>query len=133
MNAREIIRLARFGLVGLSASATHYVSVIALVEINAVNPLIANIGGFFAAFWVSYFGHRFWTFGDRNNINSGAFLRFFATALFGFGLNEILFYLMLAYTAIPYTVALAIAVITVAISTYLLSRVWAFRSQEIQP
>jgi putative flippase GtrA len=133
MNVREIIRLARFGLVGLSASATHYLSVIALVETSAIDPLIANIGGFIAAFWVSYFGHRFWTFGDRNSISSGAFLRFFATALFGFGLNEILFYLMLAYTAIPYTVALAIAVVIVAISTYFLSRAWAFRSQEVQP
>jgi putative flippase GtrA len=125
----EFKRIVRFAAVGLSAAAIHYVSVVILVETLAAPPLLANIAGFLISFWMSYFGHRFWTFGDRASINNNSFLRFLATASLGFAMNELLFYLMLTHTSIPYTIALAIAVVTVAISTYSLSRLWAFRSQ----
>jgi putative flippase GtrA len=128
----EFKRILRFAMVGLSAAAIHYVSVVILVEALATPPLQANVAGFLISFWMSYFGHRFWTFGDQASINKRSFFRFFATALLGFGMNELLFYLMLSHTAIPYTIALAIAVFTVAISTYFLSRLWAFRSQTTQ-
>ncbi|MFZ6748374.1 GtrA family protein [Undibacterium sp. Ren11W] len=132
MSLIEFKRILRFAAVGLSAAAIHYVSVVILVETLATPPLLANIAGFFISFWMSYFGHRFWTFGDHANMNNSSFLRFFATASLGFGMNELLFYLMLAHTAIPYTIALALAVFTVAMSTYFLSRLWAFRSQTAQ-
>lgn len=132
MKFLEIKRLVRFAAVGLSAAAIHYISVVALVETLASPPLLANIAGFLISFWMSYFGHRFWTFSDQISINHSSLLRFFATASLGFGMNELLFYLMLTHTTIPYTIALAIAVFSVAISTYFLSRLWAFRSQTTQ-
>lgn len=130
MRVAELARILRFAAVGLAAAATHYASVIALVEGffgTAVAPLSANVGGFAVAFWVSYAGHRFWTFGDRVVSGGGSFIRFLGTALLGFGMNELLFYGLLNYTNMPYFIALAIAVAAVAISTYLLSRAWAFR------
>ncbi|WP_295760887.1 GtrA family protein [Undibacterium sp.] len=129
MKLIEFKRILRFTAVGLSAAAIHYVSVVILVETLSTAPLLANIAGFLISFWMSYFGHRFWTFGDHASINNNSFLRFLATASLGFAMNELLFYLMLTHTTIPYTIALAIAVLTVAISTYFLSRLWAFRSQ----
>jgi putative flippase GtrA len=131
MRLTELLRLARFGIVGLTAAAVHYWVVIALVELMQIAPLQANVGGFFVAFWVSYFGHRHWTFSDALATHSdgehSSFLRFVLVALLGFCMNELLFYLLLRYAGWPYYLALAVVVFAVAAMTYVLSRLWAFR------
>jgi putative flippase GtrA len=127
----ERLRLMRFGLIGAAAGAIHYWAVIALVELAGMAPLHANVGGFAIAFWCSYFGHRHWTFADRRGGNAVAiFFRFLTTALLGFLLNQWLYYLLLTYLQLPYFVSLAIVMVIVAASTYLLSRLWAFRAEE---
>lgn len=126
----ECLRVLRFGIVGLSAAAVHYWTVVGLVELARIVPLLANVGGFVVAFWVSYFGHRHWTFSDTLDPAGGrktSFLRFLLVALIGFCMNELLFFLLLHYAALPYYIALAIVVLTVAVMTYILSRLWAFR------
>src|SRR5712692_8394513 len=102
--------------------------VVALVELGGMAPLLANVGGFATAFWCSYFGHRHWTFADRRTTNAArSFFRFLATALLGFLLNQLLFYLLLTHVNLPYFISLAIVVVVVAALTYVLSRLWAFR------
>ena len=131
MRLIELLRIARFGIVGLTAAAVHYWVVIVLVELLHIAPLQANVGGFFVAFWVSYFGHRHWTFSDtvatHTDVKHSSFLRFLLVALLGFCMNELLFYLLLRYAGWPYYFALAVVVFTVAVMTYVLSRLWAFR------
>ncbi|MDQ7969153.1 MAG: GtrA family protein [Oxalicibacterium faecigallinarum] len=130
MKFEELWRIARFGVVGLTAAGVHYWTVIALVELLQIAPLHANVGGFVVAFWFSYFGHRYWTFSDTVGHQPGqrqSFLRFLLVAVLGFLMNAFLFFLFLHYTDIPYYVALAIVVLTVAAMTYVLSRLWAFR------
>lgn len=131
MRLIELLRIARFGIVGLTAAAVHYWVVIALVELLHIAPLQANVGGFVAAFWVSYFGHRHWTFSDavasHTDGTHSSFLRFLLVALLGFGMNQLMFYLLLRYAGWPYYLALAVVVFTVAAMTYVLSRLWAFR------
>jgi putative flippase GtrA len=129
MHLIELLRLLRFGAVGLVAAAVHYWVVIGLVELTRLSPLQANFGGFAAAFWCSYFGHRHWTFADhRSSRAASSFFRFLITALLGFFLNHTLFYLLLQYTRLPYFISLAIVVAVVAVLTYFLSRLWAFRA-----
>ncbi|NMM39150.1 MAG: GtrA family protein [Glaciimonas sp.] len=132
MRLLELLRLLRFGVVGLLAAVLHYWVVIGLVELLRIQPLQANFGGFAVAFWVSYFGHRYWTFAnpDKTGVTT-SFLRFLAIAVSGFSLNELLFYLFLRYLELSYYVALGIVVLIVAVMTYVLSRWWAFRLQPI--
>ena len=131
MRLIELLRIARFGIVGLTAAGVHYWVVVALVELLQIAPLHANFGGFFMAFWVSYFGHRHWTFSDAMATHTdgkhSSFLRFLLVALLGFGVNQLMFYLLLHYAGWPYYLALAVVVFTVAAMTYVLSRLWAFR------
>ena len=132
MRLVELLRLLRFGAVGLLAAAVHYWVVIGLVELLRIQPLQANFGGFAVAFWVSYFGHRYWTFANPEGAGVAAsFMRFLAIAVSGFCLNELLFYLFLRYLELPYYVALGIVVLIVAVMTYVLSRWWAFRVQPV--
>lgn len=119
-------RLSRFGLIGILAAATHYSIVIALVEYFQVTPMQANVGGFGVAFWMSYLGHRHWTFSDHSTTVHRSLIRFFTTALFGFGLNTFLYYLGLRYLDLPYFITLALVIFIVAITTYFLSTYWAF-------
>ena len=128
MRLSEMLRLFRFGIIGLMAAAIHYWVVVALVELGGLAPLLANVGGFATAFWCSFFGHRHWTFADRRSTNaSRSFFRFLATAILGFLLNQLLFYLLLTHVNLPYYISLAIVVAVVAVLTYVLSRLWAFR------
>jgi len=131
VHLKELLRMLRFGSVGLLAAAVHYWVVIALVELAGIAPMRANVGAFAVAFWVSYFGHRHWTFSDTVATHApgahSSLPRFLAVALLGFCMNAILFYLLLQYAGWPYYVSLAVVVFAVAAMTYLLSRLWAFR------
>lgn len=132
MRLAELFRLLRFGAIGLLAATVHYLVVIVVVELLRIQPLQANFGGFAVAFWISYFGHRYWTFANPCGTSpTTSFTRFLAIALSGFCLNELLFYLLLHYLKLPYYVALRMVVFIVAVMTYILSRWWAFRAQPI--
>jgi putative flippase GtrA len=120
-----ILQLARFGVVGVAAMMVHWLSVVMLVQAGLV-PLGANVIAFGIAFNVSYWGHRNWTFGATADHRSTLW-RFFAVALCSFMLNELMYYLLLKFTALSYQLALAIVLVAVAALTFALSRQWAFR------
>jgi putative flippase GtrA len=58
-------------------------------------------------------------------------LRFFGVALASFGINELLYALLLRYTTLDYRLALALVLVLVAALTFVLARNWAFASREI--
>jgi putative flippase GtrA len=119
-------QLSRFVLVGSLASITHFFVVISIVSLFHSPPLITNLFGFSCAFFVSYFGHRTWTFNARNRSHKQAIFRFFIVAIIGLGINETSYALLLNSTRFNYITGLVIAIIVAAASTYLLSRLWVF-------
>ncbi len=123
---KRLIRHAfRFGIVGVLAMATHYVLVILLVNFS-ITPLIANLFAFIGAFQVSYWGHSSWSFSDLSASRRDSFRRFVIISVSGFLLNELLFFLFLKFTDIPYQISLLIVLPFVAGLTFLFSRYWAF-------
>jgi len=123
---KRLIRHAfRFGIVGVLAMATHYVLVILLVNFS-ITPLLANVFAFIGAFQVSYWGHSSWSFSDLSASRKDSFRRFVIISVSGFLLNEILFFLFLKFTNIPYQISLLIVLPFVAGLTFLFSRHWAF-------
>ncbi|MCW1884341.1 GtrA family protein [Luteolibacter flavescens] len=116
-------QLVRFGCVGVAASAVHLVVVSALVPAGIL-PLVANVAGFAAAFHVSYYGHRGWTFRRRGG--SREYGRMLGVSLAGFAMNEVLYAGLLAFTPLDYRVALAIVLLAVACGTFLAARGWVF-------
>jgi putative flippase GtrA len=107
--------------------AVHWTVVAILVPLG-IAPLIANVIGFCVAFNVSFFGHHRWTFASEEN-QQNTFKRFAAVALLGFALNEVMYSLLLKFTAFDYRIALGIVLVAVAGLTFVLSRCWAFRPQ----
>lgn len=125
--------LVIFGAVGVAAAVVHLSVVWALVSQWSIPALLANPVGFFVAFWVSFFGHRHGSFkADEPHPIRRALPRFALVAVTGFFGNELLYAALLAWTPLPYTVALFIVIAIVAVATYLSSRFWAFSEQPKQ-
>jgi putative flippase GtrA len=116
-----------FIAVGVAAALVHLSVVWLLVHFLATPPLAANPLGFFIAFWVSFFGHRHGSFRrDEPHELARSLPRFAVVAVAGFLVNEALYAALLAWTPLPYAVALFLVIGMVAVLTYLSSKHWAF-------
>jgi len=82
---------------------------------------------FFIGFSSQFFGHSAFSFPSEKSSNRLTAVRFFAVAVLGFIANQSLIVLNLMSFDLPFWFVLGIAMFIVAISTYLLSRYWAFK------
>lgn len=120
-------RISFFIATGGLAALLHLTIVFALVSGFNQQPLVANVIAFLAAFNVSYLGHRHFTFADMKDERQLQLPHFFAVAASAGCLNEILYYLILNYTSLPYLPALVLVLGLVAVYSYTLSQWWACR------
>ena len=90
-------------------------------------PLPANVFGWLAALVVSFGGHRYLTFRDAGSRLATSLRRFFVISGCGFALNQAAYAVLLSRGALAYDLALAVVLVTVAVATYVASRLWAFR------
>lgn len=112
--------------VGAMAALVHYVTAV-VSHAWGLTPLWSNNLGFMLAFPVSYVGHRQWSFRHSRAPHLTALIKFFLVALSGFVANQGLVYCGLQFSPLPFWLVLALAMGVVAVTTYLLSRFWAFR------
>jgi putative flippase GtrA len=118
-------QLMRFGIIGVLAALTHYAIVMILTN-TGIQPAWANLIAFVIAFWVSYFGHRYFSFAAREVSHQQTLPRFIIVAVFGFILNETLLLLMLHFTSVTIAIGLPFIILLTAIFTFVLSRQFAF-------
>jgi putative flippase GtrA len=119
-------QIFKFGLIGISASLVHWLTVVIIVESFAIQPLLANIFGFLCSFTLSYQGHSNWTFKSTVPRGHQPLPRFVVVAILGFGLNESLYYLFYTVEKMNYIVGLTLAILLTSICTFVLSKIWAF-------
>lgn len=124
---QTIGQLMRFGIIGVLAALTHYAIAITLTS-TAMQPAWANLVAFVIAFWVSYFGHRYFSFDAGDVSHQQTLPRFVLVAVLGFILNESLLLLMLRFTSITIALGLPFIIILTAIFTFVLSRQFAFNT-----
>jgi putative flippase GtrA len=122
-----------FLAVGGLAGLVHYVTTLGLNTLAAVRPGPANIVGFLCAFPVSYYGHRSLSFSATAIPHGRALPRLFAVSSLAFAANQALLLTILSLTALPLSIALAVVLLVVAVSTYLLSRGWVFARRASLP
>ncbi len=120
-------QLARFGLTGGTASLTHLLVVVLLVEVLKLHPLRANIIGYFSGFIFSYTGHRYWTFADTTQSIKFTLPSFLFIACINFVLNQSLFYFFFTKLHIDYPIALVMTISIIATFTFLLGKHWVFK------
>jgi putative flippase GtrA len=120
----------RFLIIGASAFLLHWLCVIFVVNTLEITPLLANIIGFLCAFSISYLGHKNWTFNANKQSHSTALSRFMQVAFIGFLINESSYAILLSLTTLDYRLGLIIALLLASLSTYLLSKNWAFNENK---
>ncbi|WP_339067424.1 GtrA family protein [Teredinibacter turnerae] len=131
LNRALIVQLAIFGVVGVSATLTHYF-VALLSHERALLPLyFANILGYCAAVAISFFGHGKLTF--RRELDLGVFLRFVVVSITTLGVSELLLFIMETWLVLSHRISLAVVVCTIPVITFLLSKLWVFRKPAVQP
>lgn len=120
-----IVRVVRFGLVGLAAAAVHYGVAISLVMLVDWSPQVANVGGYLPALLVSYHGQGRYTF-RMSPKNQSRFWRFAATSFAGLMINAAGYAIVLHFTNLDYRIALGLVLIAAALLTYLALGRWVF-------
>lgn len=127
-SARSLSRqVVAFGLVGVAATLTHYVA--ALMAAWFLPLLWANPVGFLVAFFVSYLGHVRFTFqvSSEDRRHRQRLPRFAITAATGFVIGQCVLLVLTRLMAGPDWLILGLAVGSVPVITFLLSRLWVFR------
>lgn len=122
-------QVVRFGVVGVTATATHVGIVLALVESGLLAPFWANVIAFSAALFVSYLGNHKWTF-ELQGAHRRHFPRFITIAVSGLAANQGVFHVVVGVLQRDYRIALAIVVTVLPAITFALNRFWAFRSRD---
>ena len=126
---RALPQVVQFVLVGGAAAATHLAVVGLLVAWLGMAPLAANVAGFLVAFVVSYNGHALLTFSRMGARTWGTVARYFAVACTSFVANELLYALALQVLHWHYFWSLAAVLVLVAVATFVLSKLWAFKAR----
>ena len=123
---QELFIAARFGMVGLAATAAHVGIVWGLIAHLDAPPLLANLAAFLLAFGISFTGNYLWTFSAPGSPGR-AVLRFFLIAAAAFAANNILLLALLSSGLLsPPRAAVVSAAIVPGIS-FIASRLWGFK------
>lgn len=117
----EFWRLFRFSIVGGGATLVDLATAkFCLFMWPAMSEHLVTSIGFFVAFWVSFFGHRYVTFQSHGKITN-----FLAVALFSLAVRNVLLSGLL-WVGLSGMLPIVIATLAVTVLTYVLSRIWVF-------
>ncbi|MGE8599062.1 MAG: GtrA family protein [Acinetobacter calcoaceticus] len=122
----HIFQLARFTTTGAAAALTHYSIVMLLFKRN-IALQYANLIAFLLAYWVSYFGHRIFTFKAQHIAHQQTLPKFTLVAGLGFLFNESFLLLSNLYFSAPVSTLVCVAIVLTSIVTFLLNRFFAFQ------
>ncbi|SEO28734.1 MULTISPECIES: GtrA family protein [Acinetobacter] len=122
----HIFQLARFTTTGAAAALTHYSIVMLLFKRN-IALQYANLIAFLLAYWVSYFGHRIFTFKAQHIAHRQTLPKFTLVAGLGFLFNESFLLLSNLYFSTPVSTLVCVAIVLTSIVTFLLNRFFAFQ------
>ena len=120
--------MAWFIVVGCAAAAVHWTVATACVAWAGLAPLWANVLGWLVAFGVSFAGHHHLTFRGHGVPVRDSMRRFFLLSALGFSINEATYAVALHVSRMGYQVLLGGVLVLVALLTWVLSRLWVFRT-----
>ncbi|NWG39428.1 MAG: GtrA family protein [Hydrogenophilaceae bacterium] len=125
---RELLTAARFGLVGIAATAVHILTVWTLLSVTLLPAIVANLVAFLTAFGVSFAGNYLWTFRTPGYPTEAA-RRFFVISGGAFVANTLLFASLLKGAWFSPTVSAIVSATVVPVISFTASRLWGFRRQ----
>ena len=121
----EAQRLARFAVVGVAATLSHYAVALPLASGLGAPLQLAHVLGFLTAMPLSFLGHYHWTFKSAAGHYRAA-VRFVAVATAAFLLSALALQTLSAFTAWEAAAKLLVCVLIIPVASYVLSRVFVF-------
>ncbi|SOE59522.1 Putative flippase GtrA (transmembrane translocase of bactoprenol-linked glucose) [Burkholderia sp. OK233] len=123
-NSPELIRLIRFGVCGLSATALHVGVAVVLISHVGTSQLLANTAAFACATCWSYLVNTLWSFSSSLRVRN--VWRFITVSLAGAALTGLLSYLAQITGSGPW-VGIAMVVCAVTPLSFVTHRRWTYR------
>lgn len=114
-----------FALVGVAATAVHYLVALIAVEALHMSVYVANLSGYICAVAVSYFGHGKLTF--RAHLDYSVFRRFVLVSLITFCASELFLLGLEMFLHLSHRLALAFVVLFVPAVSFVLNKFWVYR------
>jgi putative flippase GtrA len=124
---RELLLAARFGTVGIIATAVHIVAIFLLLSKTLLPTLVANMLAFLTAFGISFIGHYLWTFRSPGCVGK-AIRRFLLISITAFVVNTMLLASLISTGWISTTASAIVSATVIPVITFLASRLWGFQS-----
>jgi len=121
-------QLCRFGTIGVLATITHSIVLIFLVEKMSWQPFFGNIMAFLVAVQVSFWGHKLFSFRNKDKSTIKMFSSFVVVALVGLSLNEIVFWIIVNLMSYSYFWALGIVVSVIPLMQFFIIKKFIFRN-----
>ncbi len=116
----------KFGLVGFSGIFIDFGVTYFCKEKLGVQKYIANSFGFILATVSNYLLNRYWTFSSGQSAQLGQFGKFFAIALLGLALNNLLIYIFNDKLKVNFYLSKAIAIVIVSVWNFLGNYLYTF-------
>ena len=123
---REAIIAARFGLVGIAATAVHILVVYVLLSETLLPTLLANTLAFLTAFGISFSSNYIWTFQSPGN-PPRALRRFLLISVSAFAINTLILAVILSAQWLSPFFAVTVSSTVMPLITFLVSRLWGFQ------
>lgn len=124
----NIYAFSKFCIVGGAAAFTHYLIFMLLVHLTSITLALDNLMAFSIAFWVSYFGHRIFTFNVHKTRHRHVLPKFLLVACLGFIFNEaFLLTTQYFFPAENLSALIILTIVMTAIFTFFLSKFFAFK------
>ena len=124
----NVSELAKFAVVGVAASAAHYLLLFAGVEWLAISPVIANGFAFLTALLVTYSGQSLWVFRAQSNHGLGQATRFSVSVAAGFLANVAIMFAATKMFGLDYRIGFLFCLATVPALSFLVNKLWVFRA-----
>lgn len=121
----DLRRFARYAAVGGVATAAHYLTLVAGVELGHWPAPIGSGAGAVVGAQVAYVGNRWFTFAHRGAVRA-SWPRFQLTAALAGGLGMAIVALGV-HAGLHYLVAQVIATLVGLVATFAVNRAWTFR------
>jgi putative flippase GtrA len=127
MPNREILRqIVVFGLIGVTATITHYLAALATHEGLGLGLYTANLAGYACAVAVSYFGHGLLTF--RVKLSRWVLRRFIIASISTFLASEAILAGCETLLQLTHRVSLAVVVLSIPVISFLFNKLWVYRT-----
>lgn len=121
-----INQLFRFGVVGGLSTLLNSLTFVVLVDSLKVQPFLGNLLASLLAFWISYFGHSCWTFGNKRH-STEKFLKFLTMALLGLSINTAFVWVLMHCLHQSAYIATLPMIFVTPLLIFFINKYWVFK------